>query len=430
MNKRLVFGLCAALAASFFLLFAKVSPAEAQMAEGPLKQPLVLRPKRHIVHASQGFIIAVKQDGSVWTWGYDYKGRLARGKRQGRNDALPGQAEGLRNIISVMTNFQSLFALDAEGHVWSWGGNQFGELGRPASRDDSAVPQRIDGLDGVAEITGSSGTTFFLRHDGSVWGVGYNEDAVLGPDNRKAGLGLTRVNGIPPMKRIASGDGIVAAIDESGQLWTWGNSGELSGRPDMPRSFEETAGGGRLYSRDRQQRIYVSPGIVTLPKKVVDVAVEDAVVALLEDGTVWSWGEAKRGQIGRPAKDKKPFDPVPGRIPGLSRIVQIAGTDLSFTAATEDGDVVAWGASVNKPTPQAPFAVTQAREPRYIKKGVPVLQLTSGGWGYLDNLGNWWSWGLNSYGTRGNGSAYSDPSKAPRGSNYLTPEMAHWNHFK
>lgn len=429
MNKRLVFGLCAVLAAGFFL-FAKGSPPKVQMPDGALKQPLVLTPKRHIVHASQDVIIAVKQDGSVWTWGYDHKGRLARGERPGRNDALPGQAEGLRNIISVMATIESLFALDAEGHVWSWGGNRFGQLGRPKSKDDSGVPQRIDRLDGVAEMAVSSGTTFFLRQNDSVWSVGYNENGTLGPDNRKAGLGLTRVYGIPPMKRIASGHGIVAAIDESGQLWTWGNSGELSGRPGMPRSFEETASGARLSSRDRQQRIYVPPGIVTLPKKVVDVAVEDAVVALLEDGTVWSWGEAKRGQIGRLAKDKKPFDPVPGRIPGLSRIVQIAGTGLSFTAATEDGDVVAWGASVNKPTPQAPFAVTQAREPRYIKKGVPVLQLTSGRWGYLDNQGNWWSWGLNSYGTRGNGSAHSDSNKAPGGSYYITPEMAHWNQFK
>lgn len=429
MSKRLAWGLCAALAASLLLASPQSSPAKVQRPEGSLRQPLVLSPKRHIVHASQGFVIAVKQDGSVWTWGYDYKGRLARGERQGRNDALPGQAEGLRNIISVMTSFDSLFALDAEGHVWSWGGNQFGELGRPASRTDSAVPQRIEGLDGVVEMAVNSGTTFFLRHDGSVWGVGFNEDAVLGPENREAGLGLTRVSGIPPMKRIASGSGIVAAIDEGGQLWTWGNRGELSGRPDMPRSFEEAAGGGRFYSRDRQQRIHVPPGIVTLPKKVVDVAVGDAVVALLEDGTVWSWGEAKRGQIGRRVKDEQHFDPVPGRIPGLSRVVQIAGTGLSFTAATEDGDVVAWGASVNKPTPQAPFAVTQAREPRYIKKGVPVWQLTSGGWGYLDKQGNWWSWGLNSYGTRGNGTAYSDSKKAPGGRYYRTPEMAHWNYF-
>jgi alpha-tubulin suppressor-like RCC1 family protein len=430
MSKRLVFGLCAALAVSLVLLFAKSSSEKVRMPEGSLKQPLVLSQKRHIVYASQNMTIAVKQEGSVWTWGRDHNGRLARGEREGRNDALPGRAEGLRNIISVMASGESLFALDAEGHVWSWGGNRFRQLGYGTAKDYSVTPQRIDGLDRVVEMALSHGTTFFLRDDGSVWGVGYNESAMLGPDNRMAKAALTRVEGIPPMQRIAARNGIAAAIDASGRLWTWGNNGELSGRPGTPRTFAKTAGGGLISSSDRQRQIYVSPGVVTLPQKVVDVAIEDAVVALLADGTVWSWGNAKRGQLGRPANGDQHVDPVPGRIPGLSRIVQIAGTDLSFTAATEDGDVVAWGASVNKPTPQAPFSVTQAREPRYIKKGVSVLQLTSGGWGYLDTEGNWWSWGLNRHGTRGNGIAYHDPSTEPGGSYYLTPEMAQWNHFR
>lgn len=402
------------------------------IAERPPSARLALKLKQNKVYSGLDMTIAVREDGSVWTWGSNYHGRLARLPEHPRpfEDLLPGQVPGLGNIQSVAFDYFVALALDREGRVWSWGDNGAGQLGYETSAKNSSVPRLVPGMGKVAEVVAAPGVSLFLLKDGTVWGVGNNMGGVLGAASRESRVPLRRIEGIPPMRRVAAGGGIVAGIDEHGQLWTWGALGELSGRPNAVTSYERTPRGSYIFAQ-KGGTIFTEPGIVPLPKKVVDVVVSDAVVVLLEDGTVWSWGWARRGEIGRPVIGDGSVDPVPARIPVQSRVVQIASAFHSFTALTEDGRILAWGAGADAPTPPAPLPPTQARAPILIKDSLQVMQLTSGGWGYLDDQGNWWSWGGNRYGTRGTGEkmvSCTAGGNCDKGL-YLTPERARWNFF-
>lgn len=398
----------------------------------PLAQTSTLAPKQPKVATGAGMTIAVKDDGSVWSWGYNYKQRLARLPPHSRweEGAVPGPVPGLAGIRSVAFGYEVALALDDEGRVWAWGNNGSGQLGIDASVSRATAPALVPGLRNVVQMVPAPDASLYLLKDGSVWGAGDNRGGILGAALREARVPLRRVGGLPPLRRISADSAIAAGIDDQGRLWTWGAKGEVSGRAGTPAIYERAPGGDYRSHRDVESR-FVVPGIVPLPAKVIDVVVSGAMVALLADGTVWTWGWARQGQLARPSRLDNVMDPEPGPVPRLAGVTQIAARADSFTALTEDGRLYAWGAEANAPMPPAPRPPTQASAPLLIKQDLLIRELTPGGWGYLDQDGNWWSWGGNPDGTRGTGTRIE---VCARGGNcdqgyHLTPEKAKWNYF-
>jgi alpha-tubulin suppressor-like RCC1 family protein len=396
-----------------------------EMEDSTLSKKLAIKTKSNIVYSDNFMTIAVKKDGSVWAWG-----KSKKGNPDSKKPFSPERISGLSNIRSVFFAYETALALDKNGHVWSWGSNSNGQLGYPTEYGKPSTPRMIEALNNVVEIFEYAGTSFFLLADGSIYGIGSNSSGILEENDRDENLALRKIQSIPPMKRLSVNRGIAVAIDHDGKVWTWGASGDLSGRPGATPSYEQSQSGAYRYSAEQYKKAYTPPGIVDLPGKAVDIATADAVVVLLEDGAVWSWGYARQGQIGRLTSKGNIDDPTPARIKGLSRIVEIAAGSESFTALTDTGDLIAWGACVDGPIPQAPLPPNQAREPVYIKKSLKVMGLTSG-WGYLDNNGDWWSWGNNNYGTRGTGAAvgYNISEQDLTKEYFLTHEKADWNYF-
>jgi len=64
-------------------------------------------------------LIALKTDGTVWTWGMNLSGQLGTGDTIGRTE--PGQVAGLSGIIAVAASGSSSYALKNDGTVWAWG---------------------------------------------------------------------------------------------------------------------------------------------------------------------------------------------------------------------------------------------------------------------------------------------------------------------
>src|SRR6185436_7579276 len=71
--------------------------------------------------------LALKSDGTVWAWGYNYYGTLGDGTTTTRS--TPVQVSGLTGVIAVSAGTLHSLALKSDGTVWAWGYNGFGELG-------------------------------------------------------------------------------------------------------------------------------------------------------------------------------------------------------------------------------------------------------------------------------------------------------------
>src|SRR6266567_2552709 len=131
--------------------------------------------------------IVLKSDGTVWTWGANFSGKLGIGVSSttlGR--ALvpsevhgPGDAGYLNSIKAIMGGEVHNVALKTDGTVWAWGNNVFSQLGN-GTTNEAHVPTQVSGLSSVVKLGGRGYHTLAIEGDGSVWGWGWNSNGELG----------------------------------------------------------------------------------------------------------------------------------------------------------------------------------------------------------------------------------------------------------
>ena len=94
----------------------------------------------------------------------------------------------------------------AAGTVWTWGDNEYGQLGdgTPTNR---STPVQVQGTTDVVAIAAGAGHTVALRRDGTVWAWGHNEEGQLGDGTTTERLTPAQVQGTMDVVAIAGGAG-------------------------------------------------------------------------------------------------------------------------------------------------------------------------------------------------------------------------------
>ncbi|MBM3436517.1 MAG: hypothetical protein FJY07_09925, partial [Bacteroidetes bacterium] len=124
------------------------------------------------VSAGSAHTIALKSDGTVWTWGYNSQGQL--GDRTYTNRSSPVQVSklsGLSNVIAIAGGEGHTLALKSDETVWAWGGNWSGQLGNNTYTDRN-IPTQVSGLTDISAIACGYNHSLVLKSDGTVWAWG------------------------------------------------------------------------------------------------------------------------------------------------------------------------------------------------------------------------------------------------------------------
>jgi alpha-tubulin suppressor-like RCC1 family protein len=169
--------------------------------------------------------LALKDDGTVWAWGYNSNGQLGNGTKTDSN--LPVQVvtsvggPALTGITAIAGGGDHSLALKNDGTVWAWGGNYYGELGN-GTNTDSNVPVQVSGLTGITAIAGGGGGSLALKNDGTVWAWGYNHQGQLGNGTNTNSNVPVQVAGLSGITKIAGGGSHSLALKNDGTVWAWG----------------------------------------------------------------------------------------------------------------------------------------------------------------------------------------------------------------
>ena len=123
--------------------------------------------------------LALKSDGTVWSWGKNSQGCLGNGASSG-NQAAPGQVINLNHIIAVAAGNSHSLALKSDGTVWSWGDNSAGQLGIGTSSGKSLSPVQTRNLNSIISVAAASYQTMAVGANGSLFGWGANDFSQLG----------------------------------------------------------------------------------------------------------------------------------------------------------------------------------------------------------------------------------------------------------
>ncbi len=130
------------------------------------------------VTAGYGHALALKNDGSVWSFGcntFQQLGRVTSKKEENQNAQ---KIVGLPKIRLVSAGYRHSLAISVDGNVWGWGLNNHGQLGTKTDKELEIIPVKIP-IDNVNTITAGFDYSIALKNDGTVWGWGMNRDKFL-----------------------------------------------------------------------------------------------------------------------------------------------------------------------------------------------------------------------------------------------------------
>lgn len=181
-------------------------------------------------------------------------------------------------------------------------------------------------------------------------------------------------------------------LKDDGSVWGFGNCG--SGQV------------GPVIDNCRYVRI---PKQIPLPGKAIDIAAGIGTsYALLENGTVYSWGADHNGELGSGitfvSGKNRASRPVPAPVLGLANIVQVSASDTHAAAVQSDGALWFWGKGLSGETRETPSVA-----PVRVASLPPIqsLALSDAHALALARDGSVYAWGSNSHGQLGDGTLQS-----------------------
>jgi len=332
------------------------------------------------IAAGNDHTVALKADSTVWAWGRNRYGELGDGSMTSRSGSVPIPVPRLSGVVAIAARYFHTVVLKADGTVWTWGENKYGQLGDGTTADRFA-PVQVPGLTGVTAIAAGNWQTFALKQDGTVWAWGRNWNGWLGVGGSNNCLTPLQVPALSGVTAIAAGGSHTFALKRDGTVWAWGNNyyGEL--------------GDGSATSRSTPAPVPRLSGVIGI------AAGSDHSVALKDDGMVWVWGRNLYGQLGDGTKTNR-FLPV--QVKSLSRVTAITVGEYYCVALKDDGTVWAWGAY---PAYGQPSDGTRTNS--FLPVQVPglsrVTAIAAGGSHTvaLTDDGTVWAWGSNVSGQLG-----------------------------
>ncbi len=184
------------------------------------------------VCAGDGFSLAIR-GGVVLAWGQNNFAQLGDGSSVDKRKAVEVQtASGnLSGVVAVSSGANHGVALKADGTVWTWGQNNLGQLGLNDLTNRSRATQIPDINDALAVAAGAS-QTYILRSalGGSVWATGANGVGQLGDGTTANRRSLVKVLG-PDGPLTGIGWICAGSLSQhacagrlNGSSWIWGSN--------------------------------------------------------------------------------------------------------------------------------------------------------------------------------------------------------------
>ena len=319
-------------------------------------------------------------------------------------------------VIQISMGGSHSSALTEKGIVYTWGRNNYGQLGNN-STTNAHIPINItdnfslDANDKVIQISAGYNHSAALTADGRVFMWGINQFGQLGNDDsdglyRSTPIEIT--NSIP----LEDGDKIIqlsatgnksSALTENGKVFMWG----------YRESGQGTADSHQLAPLNITDRFELEP-----LDKVIQISIgHDHSSALTKSGRVFMWGYNWFGQLGTGHTINAPREifEITSRF-GLNvgdKVIHLSMGANHSSALTESGKVFTWGRNlygqlgdgtttdINTPT-----EITNNGDFSNLADGDKIIQLSMGyrDSGALTEYGNVFMWGSNTHGQLGNNS--------------------------
>jgi len=355
----------------------------AQFPSGAVAAPPLVQPD---IAGGDFYSLALDADGILWSFGENLYGQLGHAENIGTSTPNPVPTQVLSGVLAVAGGFNHSMALKSDGTVWTFGDNKSGQLGRSVNSGIDAanpVPAPVPGLTNVVAIDAGGFHSLALKGDGTVWAWGHNAEGALGTatnnDTELPNPTPTQVPGLTGISAIAAGDYHSMALKSDGTLWTFGwnlygqlgdplTSGDPGANPtpvQVLTGIDMIAAGGShslaVTTTDELKtfglNFFGQLGTATNsgtstdnPNPTTVIATQVAAVAagldhslvLKTDGTLWTFGYNWDGELGTTTNNGTANpNPVPTQV--LSGVDEIAAGGYHSLLFNDDRELITFG---------------------------------------------------------------------------------------
>jgi alpha-tubulin suppressor-like RCC1 family protein len=174
---------------------------------------------KNTIAASAYSQFAIKDDGSLWSWGRNNVGQL--GVNNDTTDySSPVQIPGTWS--KVFAGADSAAAINTSGELFTWGDNPYGILGH-SNQSDYSSPKQLPGTTWATAAFGPSAGTY-LKTTGELYMCGRGTNGRLAQNNQTDYSSPRQIPGT--WIKACNPQGCQGGIKADGSLWTWGGNGE------------------------------------------------------------------------------------------------------------------------------------------------------------------------------------------------------------
>ena len=162
--------------------------------------------------AGAGASLAIKTDGTLWAWGYNYYGQLGDGTNVSKSS--PVQVGTLTTWSSVSTGGYTLgstLAIKADGTLWAWGHNGTGQLGLGDGAWRSS-PVQVGALTTWSKVYAGAYHTLAIKTDGTLWAWGDNTRGELGQGDNTTRYSPVQVGSMTYWSSASSGPYVTGGV--------------------------------------------------------------------------------------------------------------------------------------------------------------------------------------------------------------------------
>jgi len=229
-------------------------------------------------------VLATKSDKTLWAWGYNAYGQLGNGS-VGGNVLSPTRANADPHFVSLAGGNMLSAAVKDDGSLWTWGYSGYLSDGTEVTR---GTPGRVGSDTNWKSVAVGQTHGIALKTDGSAYGWGANNNGMLGDWTTTQRLGLTRVGLRSDFATVAAGAYSSAAISTDGTLWVWGGNGGEFGDGTTTMSLSPTRGDWIPYSTPYPDLLSAGNGTKSLTYRYRDSAgnISDMSDSILLDSTI------------------------------------------------------------------------------------------------------------------------------------------------
>ncbi len=268
--------------------------------------------------------VALKADGTIWTWGQNQYGQLGDGTTAALT-RVPKQVGTATDWVNVATGDYYVIALKANGTLWAWGRNNYGQLGDGTTIDKN-VPIQIGTDSDWKIISPGSQHTFAIKTNGTLWAWGYNSNGQLGDGTTSSKSTPAQIGTATDWINAVAGARHSLGLKSNGSLWTWGSNyiGQLGDGTTIGTYIPKQLGTATYW-----RSIYAN--------------YDDSSMAVRTDGTLWTWGKNESGLLGDGTLTDRN---IPTQVGNLSGIQSVAANVYNMFVINANGILSGCGGNV------------------------------------------------------------------------------------